>query len=91
MPGAQRAALGYGQSGSAHLEVLADAAIVYIGTFDFTCHNADHWWGYVEHECVNLEIRDERDLALQVASGSLSRFGPIQTQLASTASVEHPR
>ena len=90
MPGAQHAALGFGQSGSAHLEVPADAAIVYIGTFDFTCHKIDHWWGYVEHECVNLEIRDERDLALQVASGSLSRFGPMQTQLASIASVEHP-
>jgi len=85
MPGAQRAALGFGQSGSAQLEVPVDATIVYVGTFDFTCHRADRWWGYVERECTKLEIRDERDLAFEVASGSLRRFGPMQTALASAA------
>ena len=91
MPGAQRAALGFGQSGGAQLEVPADATIVYVGTFGFSCHNVDRWWGYVEHECTKLEVRDERELALQVASGSLSRFGPMQTSLASIASVEQSR
>ncbi len=82
MPDAERAALGFGQSPGVHLEVPAAATLVYVGTFDFTCHNAARWWGYVEHECTQLEVRDERELALQVASGSLSRFGPMQTALA---------
>ena len=84
MPGAQRAALGFGRSGSAQLEVPAAATMVYAGTFGLTCHNVDRWWGYVEHECTKLEVRDERELALQVASGSLSRFGPMHTALALT-------
>jgi hypothetical protein len=91
MPGAQRAALAFGQSGSAQFEVPADATIVYVGTFGFTCHDVDRWWGYVEHECTNPEVRDERDLALQVGSGSLSRFEPMQTALASIPSVERSR
>jgi hypothetical protein len=91
MPGAKRAALGFGQSGAFQFEVPAGTALLYVGTFDFTCHNADRWWGYVEHECTKLEVRGEQELALQVASGSLSRFGPLHTALASTASVEHSR
>jgi hypothetical protein len=91
MPGAQRAALGFGESGASQFEVPAASSLLYVGTFDFTCHNADRWWGYFEHECTKLEVRDERDLALQVASASLSRFGPMQTALASIRSVEQPR
>jgi hypothetical protein len=91
MAGSQRAALGFGQSSSAQLEVPADAAIVYVGTFAFACHKADRGWGYVEHECTKLEVRDERELALQVASGSLSRFAPMQTTLASLTAEERVR
>jgi hypothetical protein len=84
MPGAQRAALGFGQSQASRLEVPSDANLLYIGTFGFTCHKVDRWWFYEEHECTKLEVRDEAELAHQVASTSLSRFGPMQTALAST-------
>ena len=91
LPGAQRAALGFGQSGASQLEVPADTALLYIGTFGFSCHKADRWWGYVEHECTGLELRDEEELARQVASASLSRFGPMRTALASTPPAEPAR
>jgi hypothetical protein len=91
LPGAQRAALGFGESDAFQFEVPADTSLLYVGTFAFTCHNASRWWGYVEHECTKVEVRDEQDLALDVASASLSRFGPMQTALASTRAVEQPR
>ncbi|HTS55656.1 MAG TPA: hypothetical protein VMH26_20495, partial [Burkholderiales bacterium] len=84
MPGAQRAALGFGQSGASQFEVPADANVLYVGTFALTCHRVDRWWFYEEHECTKLEVRDEEGLAGQVASTSLSRFGPMRTALAST-------
>jgi hypothetical protein len=91
LPGAQRAALGFGQSGASRLEVPADAALLYIGTFGFTCHKVDRWWGYVEHECTTLEVRDEEELARQVASAPLRRFGPMRTALASAPQMEPTR
>jgi hypothetical protein len=87
MPGSQRAALGFGQSGASQLEVPAAATLLYVGTFSFTCHGVDRWWVYVERECTKLEVRDERELAHQVASASLSRFGPMETALALTLPV----
>lgn len=83
MSGAQRAALGFGQSGAAQLQVPPNADLLYIGTFGFTCHKVDRWWGYVDHECTKLELRDEQELARRVASTSLSGFGPMQLGLAS--------
>jgi len=91
MPGAQRAALGFGQSNAARLVVPADVTSLYVGTFAFTCHKADRWWGYVEHECTRLEIRDESALAREVASASLSRFGPLQQVLASSSTGALPQ
>jgi hypothetical protein len=85
MPGAQRAALGFGQSSASQLKVPSNAGLLYVGTFGFTCHKVGLWWGYVEHECTKLELRDEQELARRVASTSLSRFGPMQLGLASTA------
>ena len=85
MSGAQHAALGFGQSGAAQLQVPANADLLYIGTFGFTCHKVDHWWGYVDHECTKLELRDEQELARRVASTSLTGFGPMQLGLASTS------
>lgn len=91
MPGSQRAALGFGQSGASQLEVPAAATLLYVGTFSFTCHEVDRWWAYVERECTKLEVHDERELALQVASASLSRFGTMQTALALTLPVPSSR
>jgi hypothetical protein len=83
MPGAQRAALGFGQSQGSELEVPQDAGLLYIGTFSFTCQPLNHWWWYEERECTRLEIRDEEALAHEVAA-ALSRFGTLRTALAST-------
>lgn len=84
MPGAQLGTLGFGQSSAFQLKVPRDAGLLYVGTFGFTCHKVGHWWGYVEHECTKLELRDEQELARRVASTALSRFGPMQLGLAST-------
>ena len=91
MSGAQRAALGFGQSGAAQLQVPATANLLYIGTFGFTCHKVDRWWGYVDRECTKLALRDEQELARRVASTSLGGFGPMQLGLASTPPVERSR
>jgi hypothetical protein len=91
IPGSRRAALGFGQSGASQLEVPGAATLLYVGTFSFTCHGVDLWWAYVERECTKLEVRDERDLARQVAATSLSRFGPMQTALALAVPVPSAR
>jgi hypothetical protein len=87
MHGAQRAALGFGQSQASRLEVPADAVVLYVGTFGFTCQRINRWWSYEEHECSKLEIRDEEELARQVASISLSRFGPVRAAPASALPI----
>ena len=87
MHGAQRAALGFGQSQGSQLEVPADAALLYIGTFGFTCKRVNRWWAYEEHECTALEIRDEEELARQVASTSLNRFGTMRAAPASALPI----
>lgn len=84
MPGAQRAALGFGQSSASRLELPSGADLLYVGTFGFTCHKVDRWWAYVERECTQLEVRDDEQLARQVAAASLSRFGPPRTALVSS-------
>jgi len=83
MPGAQRGALGFGQSQGSELEVPRDVGLLYIGTFSFTCQRLNRWWAYAEHECTRLEIHDEETLARQVAIASLRRFGTLRTELAS--------
>jgi hypothetical protein len=84
MPGAQRGALGFGQSQGSELEVPRDAGLIYIGTFSFTCQRLNRWWAYAERECTRLEIHDEETLAREVATAALHRFGTLRTALAST-------
>jgi len=84
MPGAQRGALGFGQSQGAEVAVPRDAGVLYVGTFGFTCQRLNRWWGYAERDCTRLEIRDEEALAREVAVASLGRFGALRTELAST-------
>jgi hypothetical protein len=83
MPGAQRGALGFGQSQAARLEVPVDASLIYIGTFAFKCAHATRWWFYEEHLCSELAILDDAELAHQVATTSLNRFGTMRTMPAS--------
>jgi hypothetical protein len=84
MAGAQRGALGFGQSQGAELEVPRDTGLLYVGTFSFTCQRLNRWWGYAERECTGIEIRDEEGLAREMAVASLGRFGALRTELAST-------
>lgn len=44
-------------------------------------------WSYEEHECSNLEIRDEEELARQVASVALNRFGTVRAAPASVLPI----
>ena len=83
MQGAQRGALGFGQSQGVELEVSRGSALLYVGTFSFTCQRLDRWWGYAERECTDLQIRDEESFARKVATTSLGRFGALRTELAS--------
>jgi len=83
MPGAQRGALGFGQSQGSELQVPRDAGLLYIGTFSLTCQRLDRWWAYAERVCTRLEIRNEETLAQEVATASLGRFGTLRTELAS--------
>jgi hypothetical protein len=91
MPGARRGALGYGQSSASRVEVPDGVNLLYIGTFFFGCRKADRWWGYVERECTQLQVSNEEELARDVASTLLTRFGALQTVLASTAPADPSR
>jgi hypothetical protein len=68
--------------------VPVGADLLYIGTFAFYRHKADRWWGYTERECTHLRVSNEEELARDVASTYLNHLGPLQTVLASTASVD---
>jgi hypothetical protein len=91
LPGAQLTTLGKGQTGASQLEIPPDTTLLYIGTFDFTCHNVNRSLAYVDYECNTLQVRDEEELARQVASTSLSRFEPMRTAIASTPGAEPSR
>jgi len=91
MPGARRGALGHGQSRASRVDVPGDADLLYIGTFAFDCRKADRWWGYVERECTQLQVSNEEELARDVASVFLTRFGVLQTALASAAPANPSR
>jgi len=91
LPGAQNSALGFGQTSASRVEVPADTELLYIGTFDFTCHKITRFTAYFEHECTTLELLDEEKLAREVAAASLSRFGALRTALASTPQPEVAR
>ena len=91
MPGSTSTRLGSGQSGPTRIEVPSDVKLVYIGTFGLTCNAVDRWAAYVEQTCAGLEIRDDKELANQVASAALSRFGPMRTVLAVSTPSEGRR
>ena len=57
--------------------------LIYVGTFGLTCHKADGKRGALSAECTTLAVRDESELARQIAQTSLSEFGPMQEVAAS--------
>jgi len=91
LPGAHVTMLGKGQTGASQFDVPADATLLYVGTFDFSCHRVDRSLAYVDYECNTLQVRDEQELARQVAASSLSRFEPLRTAIASTPGAEPSR
>jgi hypothetical protein len=63
--------------------VPPDANLIYIGTFSFTCHEPRSRPDALKIECTVLEVRDEAELARQIAQTALSKYGPMQEALAS--------
>lgn len=64
--------------------------MIYIGTFSFACHEPTSRPDALKLECTTLEIRDEAQLARQIAQTSLSQHGSIQEALASAPGVRLP-
>jgi hypothetical protein len=56
------------------------------GTFALSCHRIDRWFGYTEHECTASRCAVKSEQAGQIASTLLSRFEPMQVDLAAAAS-----
>jgi len=82
------------QSGFFNLRALGAIALcsvgVILGTFSFACHEPTSRPDALKLECTALEIRDEAQLARQIAQTSLSQFGSVQEALASAPAVKLP-
>ena len=63
--------------------VPPDVRLIYIGTFSLTCHKPGRKQGALSAECTTLEVRDESELARQIAQTALSESGPMQKVSAS--------
>jgi hypothetical protein len=74
-----------GLSSTATIVVPPDARLIYIGTFALTCHKLRAKRGAPEAACATLEVRDELDLARQVAQSSFSNYGSVLKVLASVS------
>ena len=72
-----------GRSPPSEFVVPSEGNLVYIGTFRFACHEPTSAPDALKLECTNLEIRDEAQLARQVAQTSLSQYGHMQEALGS--------
>jgi hypothetical protein len=80
-----------GRSPPSVFVVPSDASLFYIGTFSFTCHEPTSSPDSLKVECTNLEVRDEAQLARQIAQTSLSQYGPMQEALASVPGAKLTR
>jgi hypothetical protein len=89
MPGSQYigsdATVPIGRSPPVVFVVPPDARLYYIGTFDFTCERVMNRAESLRLECTNLAIRNEAELARQVAQRSLNEYGPMQEAAAAPA------
>jgi len=72
-----------GRSPPSAFVVPADANLIYIGTFSFTCHEPSSRPDALKLECTSLEISNEAQLARKIGESSLSKYGPLQEALAS--------
>jgi len=79
-----------GRSPPSGFVVPSDAGLIYIGTFNFACHQPTSRPDALKLECTTLEIRDEAQEARKIAQTSLSQYGPIQEALASAPGTKPP-
>jgi hypothetical protein len=79
-----------GRSPPSGFVVPVDAGLIYIGTFNFACHEPTSRPDALKLECITLEIRDEAQEARKVAQASLGQYGPIQEALASAPGTKLP-
>jgi hypothetical protein len=82
-------ALPVGRSPPSAFVVPTDASLIYIGSFSFTCREPTSRPDALKLECTTLEVRNEAQLARQVAQNFLSNYGPMQEGLAA-APVTNP-
>jgi hypothetical protein len=80
-----------GRSPPSLFVVPPDAGLIYIGTFSFKCHKPASRPDALKAECTTLEIRDEAQLARQIAQTSLDKYGPMQEALASAPETKSAR
>ena len=80
-----------GRSPPSVFAVPPDAGLIYIGTFNFTCHEPTSRPDALKAECTSLEIRDEAQLARQIAQASFGKYGPMQETLASAPEAKAAR
>ena len=80
-----------GRSPPSVFVVPPDAGLIYIGTFNFTCHEPTSRPDALKVECSTLEIRDEAQPARQIAQTSFAKYGPMQEALASAREAKSAR
>jgi hypothetical protein len=80
-----------GRSPASTFVVPPDAASIYIGTFSFTCHEPSSRPDALKIECTALGIRNDAELARQIAQTALSKYGPMQEALASPPGAKPAR
>jgi hypothetical protein len=81
MTGARQVIIGgapIGLSSAAVFVVPHDVRAIYIGTFSLRCHKGEGFRGAPSAECTSLELRDESELAREIAQTTLSQFWPLQ-------------
>jgi len=79
-----------GRSPPSGFVVPSDAGLIYIGTFNFACHQPTSQPDALKLECTALEIRDQAPEARKIAQTSLSEYVPIQEALASAPGTKLP-
>ncbi len=94
LPGARyfsSEAVPVGRSPPSVFVVPPDAGLIYIGTFNFTCHEPTSRPDALKAECTALQIRDDAQAARQIAQTAFSNYGPVRDALASAPEAKPAR
>ena len=65
--------------------VPSDVRLIYVGTFALTCHTLRGKRGAQDAACAMLDVRDESELAGQIARIRLSQYRPMLEVIASVS------